>query len=68
MNEVINLDNRRKPINYNITITHHWDGRVTFSAPEITPDGKIEKVLAKYLRKFADKLDAMTHHNRSGEG
>jgi hypothetical protein len=52
MSDVIDLSNRRKPVTYTITITHHWGDRLEFFVEGVSDDPRSQRTVADAMQRF----------------
>lgn len=54
MTEVIDLQARRKPVTYTVTITHHWDDTLDVFVADVSDDPRSRAAVGDALRRAAN--------------
>lgn len=54
MADPIDLNKRRAPVIYTVTITHHWDDRLEFFVHDVADDDRSRAAVADALRRAAE--------------
>lgn len=66
-NNVINLSNKRQPVNYTIRISHHWDDRLEVFVENVSDDERSKRTVADTMERAADTFRAESQPAEIGE-
>lgn len=58
MSDVIDLAERRAPVTYTVTITHHWDGRLEVFVADVASDERSRASVGSALARAAASFGA----------
>ena len=52
MSDIVRLADKRPPVTYTVTITHHWDGRMEFFVEGVSEDTRSQRSVADAMQRF----------------
>jgi len=67
MSEVVNLSERRAPVNYTVRITHHWDDRLEVFVEDVADDDRSRASVADALQRAVYLFDVASERKRTAE-
>lgn len=57
-NNVVNLADKRQPVNYTIRIRHHWDDTIEVFVEDVSDDDRSRRAVSDALQRAADATRA----------
>lgn len=67
MSEVIDLSDRRPPVTYTVTITHHWDDRLEVFVADVSDDERSRDSVGDALLRAAGMFFDVRKRQESAE-
>lgn len=55
MSQIIDLADRRPPVTYTVTITHHWDGTIETMVQDVADDERSRAAVGDALKRAAEQ-------------